>query len=779
MDALLAGQADPGAAAAGTEVACKADAGVATELHPAASASGDQIAGGLNHQAGAAQAKGGAGVNPARQALHRHHQLVNRLEVAAETQQLAGRQGQVATCSARVDQAGNALAVTAADADGTGRIGADHLAAGRHLQVNLTAAVAWGLGANRDLQLVGRLQGAAHHHRFAGAEGEITAGAAGIDQGALVITLAIAATDGDRTAGIGADQATDGAADRLHLNAQVGVGDAAEAAGLAIDHGQLQLVAGLQGAAHLHPTLGVDAQIGPGGGAGSAGGDRALQQLAVTAGEFDHAAGSGGADAAAAAELEVALIDYGPGGGAADAQGQLVGGAQAAADHNALATGDGEVAADAAGANRARQRLAVKAGETDGAGGTAAADAAGAALLQAATRIAAVGGGLTHADAELIHRLQAAVQLHQAAGTDGQVAAGAAGADRASQLLAVAGGEADRTVAGVGLAQQAQAVKVAGGAQQGARGLGRAADGEVDAAAGSQLTKDVGLLIDLQRQGRGHQAGQIGRAAGACGVVHVAAGDRQQAALQQQRGLRRFDHPRDHKGIAQQGGVFAQARVDAAHHTQVPQGDPVAAVAAPNRDLAEAIGQGGHVLAREVEPCLLAGFIDFTATEAAVGAAADPGTAHQLLGAQGEAARALQLAGAADEVHVVGGEADRLACRSGTQPARGQAQQRIDGQQFKAQFAAGPLNGTVAAYQGEPVTPGLGQGSQPADLAFPAVRPRVNAQGHVADLQGPQSHPQVGVIGPQGQAVAFDQADVATARAMGGRGRIERLHGGA
>ena len=153
--------------------------------------------------------------------------------------------------------------------------------------------------------------------------------------------------------------------------------------------------------------------------------------------------------------------------------------------------------------------------------------------------------------------------------------------------------------------------------------------------------------------------------------------------------------------------------------------------------------------------------------------------AHQLLGAQGEAARALQLAGAADEVHVVGGEADRLACRSGSQPARGQAQQRIDGQQSKAQFAAGTFNGTVAAYQGEPVTPGLGQGSQPADLAFPAVRPRVTAQGHVADLQGPQSHPQVGVVGPQGQAVAFDQADVATARAMGGRGRIERLHGGA
>ena len=267
MDALLAGQADPGAAAAGAEVACKADAGVATELHPAASASGDQIAGGLNHQAGAAQAKGGAGIDPARQALHRHHKLVNRLEVAAETQQLAGRQGQVTTRAARVDQAGNALAVTAADADGTGRIGADHLAAGRHIQVNLTAAVTWGLGANRDLQLVGRLQGAAHHHRFAGAEGEITAGAAGIDQGALVIALAITAKDGDRTAGIGADQATDGAADRLHLNAEVGVA----AAGGGLGDTDAQLIDRLQAAAHLHQAAGVNAQIA----AGPAGADRA------------------------------------------------------------------------------------------------------------------------------------------------------------------------------------------------------------------------------------------------------------------------------------------------------------------------------------------------------------------------------------------------------------------------------------------------------------------------------------------------------------------------
>ena len=292
---LPAAHAHRCAAAAGTDMALQADAVVAADLQAAAIAADEDLSGCFHHQAAAAQTEGGAGILPARQAAHHDLQLIHGLEGAAQLQQLPGGEGEVAAGAAGLDQAGEALAVAAADRDGAGGVGAEDLAAAGELQVDLTGAAAGGLGADADLQAVGGLHRAGDPQRFARCDRDRTAAALGLDQGALIKALAMTAAEGDGTGGIGGDQLTDGSADRLQFQAEAGGRQGGETAVVTVGHGHAQLIAGLQGTADLYTTLGVDGQIGAGGIGGAAGGDCAGQHLAVAAVQGDGAGGGGGA----------------------------------------------------------------------------------------------------------------------------------------------------------------------------------------------------------------------------------------------------------------------------------------------------------------------------------------------------------------------------------------------------------------------------------------------------------------------------------------------------
>ena len=592
LDALLAAQADAGAAAAGAEVALKADAVIRVDRHPAAVAGGDQVAGRLDHQAGGPQAKGGAGIAPARQAGDVQHQLIDGLEVTRQPQQLSGRQAQVTANAAGLHQTGDALPIARAQGDGAGGIGANQLTAGGHIQIKLTGAAAGVLGPHREPQLIRRLQGSSNDSRLTGVDRQIASAAAGIDQAALIEALAVARVERDRAARIGCDQPADGRADRLHLQAQAGEAGAAVGG----RHADLELVAGLKRAEHLHPPLGADRQITGTGAATAAGGDRARQQLAVTGGEGDGAGAGGGGDGARGGEGEVALIHHGAWGVAAHADDQLVGGRETAAHVHTLTAGDEEITANAGGRHRAGQGLAIKAGEADGTGGGGGPDLAAADLLQTQLGIGGIGFCRRHTELKLVAGLQPSTQIDQTTGANGEITAIAAGADLTAQLLAVAAADGDRTGASAGPAGVAKAIQIIGSAEQHPSGLRGVVDGDRDRAAGGELAIEVGLLVDQQGEIRCHQTGQV-HGSPADGMV-VGVEDQQQAGLQLQRGLGRFDHPGDRELVAQQGGAVPQAGVHAVLEAQIADGELIAAVAAAEADLAEAIGQGRHVLAR-------------------------------------------------------------------------------------------------------------------------------------------------------------------------------------